>query len=100
MGVPVPREYVLIAVGVASRHVLLDGLSKLDYGFADDIAAALEATICESCGGHGQVPYVGGDEDDAPCTCCRGTGHRKLDSALLMPDIAPCGSAPGNGTDR
>lgn len=29
---------------------------------------------CPSCGGSGYAPYVGGDDDDARCTDCKGSG--------------------------
>jgi hypothetical protein len=58
----------------ARRAVLIEALKKLDYGFAKDLRAELEATKCSDCGGGGYAPYVGGDDDDAPCLTCKGTG--------------------------
>lgn len=70
----------IIRVGVplskAERRTILDGLSKLDYGFAKEIAARLERTYCDWCKGTGLAPYVGGDDDDAPCEHCHRSGFK------------------------
>ena len=66
-------------VSVGERHVLLEGLSKLDYGFAREVEQRLRATCCPGCGGSGFAPYVGGDDDEAPCDRCGGSGWASYD---------------------
>lgn len=61
-------------ISVGERHVLLEGLSGLDFGFARDVEEKLRATCCSGCCGSGFAPYVGGDDDEDPCDRCQGSG--------------------------
>jgi NTP pyrophosphatase (non-canonical NTP hydrolase) len=71
---PPEGELHVLPLDKARRHVLLDGLSRLTYGFAVELADELRATMCTTCRGSGFAPYVGGD--DAPCAVCGGSGFR------------------------
>jgi len=65
----------------ARRKVLIDGLSKLEYGFARELVDELDATRCELCGGGGYAPYVGGDDDEIPCLACDGSGFKRASAS-------------------
>lgn len=66
------------------RYVILQGLARLSSGFAREIAERLKATECPACHGGGYAPYVGGDDDDAPCLKCGGTGFEVVADALPL----------------
>lgn len=63
-------------ISKADRATILDGLAKLSYGYARDLAAKIKATECPVCSGSGFAAYVGGDDDDDACTACDGEGFR------------------------
>jgi DnaJ-class molecular chaperone len=69
-------QVVAFPLTKGERATIQEGLDKLAYGFARDIHAKLEATRCTACGGNGYAPYVGGDDDDDPCTTCKGSGFK------------------------
>src|SRR4051812_12296769 len=58
----------------ADRSVVLRGLAKLNFGYARELAARIEATKCKTCRGDGFSRYVGGDDDDDECPACEGSG--------------------------
>lgn len=58
------------------RSVILQGLAKLNFGYAREVAAKIEATKCPTCNGDGFARYVGGDDDDDACPDCDGDGFR------------------------
>lgn len=43
-------------------------------GYEQDLLTALRESKCRECHGSGLAPYVGGDDDDSPCSSCEGTG--------------------------
>jgi DnaJ-class molecular chaperone len=65
-----------IELSSGERHTILDGLAKLDYGLAQELAAKLKATKCTTCNGTGLAPYIGGDDDEIPCWTCDGDGFK------------------------
>jgi hypothetical protein len=69
-----PGIEVRVPLTMGERHVILEGLAKLPQGFAREVAERLERTKCKWCHGHGGAPYCGGDDDDAPCRMCNGSG--------------------------
>lgn len=48
--------------------------SKGLCGYESDLLDALRDSYCAECSGSGHAPYVGGDDDEAPCRDCDGTG--------------------------
>ena len=70
------RDSRLGVISKADRSVILQGLAKLDFGYARELAARIEATKCPTCGGDGFAEYVGGDDDDDACSACDGLGFR------------------------
>lgn len=78
----------LVPLTKAERAVILDGLKKLVYGYAVEVANKLEETKCERCGGNGYAPYVGGEDAD-PCGECDGTGFKNAPGRATGAYVCP-----------
>ena len=74
---------MMVPLSMGERYVIEQGLAKLDFTFAREVAEKLEGTHCKWCDGNGHAPYVGGDDDDARCGKCHGHGFETRKPAGL-----------------
>ena len=72
---PSVDQTVTFSITKVERHFIAAGLRAQKAKFAHEIADRLDQTRCTFCRGSGYAPYVGGEDDDAPCLRCGGSGH-------------------------